>query len=283
VAFRRKQSARCGANEMYAEDMMTNTIYFIGPNDTVARIRNLFVQHKIAHLPVVENGKVIGMVSDREISDALYHIHDPIDAIPVSKVMRTKIAVVGPHDAPEAVAKAMLEKEIGEATVFNKEENNVLGLITKTDIIKYFAENYGGRTPVSGLMKTNVRTISRFHSIFHAAKVMEEHDIARLVVIDGGVIGIITARDLALATFGLRPEKLVFVSNEGARQVHFKPMIVDDLMRQELFTIPSKSDAASAARLMLDKGIGSVIVMDNNKLKGIITKTDLVRFLAEQA
>ena len=112
---------------------------------------------------------------------------------------------------------------------------------------------------------------------------MEENDIARLVVIDGGVVGIITARDLALATYGLRPEKLVYISNDGAKQVHFKPMIVDDLMRQELFTIPPKSDAVSAAKLMLDKGVGSIIVLDNNKLRGIITKTDLVRFLATEA
>jgi len=268
---------------MYAEDIMANAVYFIGPNDSVARIRKLFVQYKLAHLPVVENGEVVGMVSDREISDALYHIHEPIDAIPASKVMRTKIVVVDPHDAPEAVAKAIDEKGVGEATVFSKDGGKVLGLITKTDLTKYFAENYGGRASVSDLMKTDVKTIGRFHSIFHAAKVMEENNIARLVVIDGGVVGIITARDLALATYGLRPEKLVFVSDEGARQVHFKPIIVDDLMRQELFTIPPKSDAASSARLMLAKKIGSVIVMDNSTLKGIITKTDLVHYLAKQA
>ena len=268
---------------MYAEDIMANAVYFIGPDDTVARARKLFVQYKIAHLPVVENGQVTGMVSDREISDALYHIHDPIDAVPVSKVMRTKIAVVGPHDSPEAVAKAMMDKGIGEATVFSKEDGKVLGLITKTDLTRYFAENYGGKAPVSSLMKKDVMTIGRFHSVFQAAKAMEENDIARLVVIDGGVVGIITARDLALATYGLRPEKLVYMSNEGAKQVHFKPIIVDDLMRQELFTIPPKSDAASAARLMLGRKIGSVIAMDNGKLSGIITKTDLTRFLAKQA
>ena len=129
-------------------------------------------------------------------------------------------------------------------------------------------------------MNTNVKTIGRFHSIFHAAKEMEEHNIARLVVLDGGPVGIITAHDLAMASYGLRPEKLVYISNEGAKQVHFKPVIVDDLMRQELFTIPSKSDATSAAKIMLERGVGSIIVLDNGKLMGIITKTDFVNYMA---
>lgn len=268
---------------MHAEDIMTDAVYFVEPDDSIAKVRNMFVQYRIAHLPVVEKGNVVGMISDREISDALYRIHEPIDTIPASKVMRKRIVVVEPHIQVEQVAKELMDKGVGEATVFSKQENKVYGLITKTDIIRHFAESYAGKTTASELMKTDVRTIGRFHSIFHAAKLMEEDNIARLVVTDGGVVGIITARDLALATYGLRPEKLVYISNDGAKQVHFKPAIVDDLMRQELFTIPPKSDAASAAKLMLDKGIGSVIVMDNNKLRGILTKTDLVRFIAAQA
>lgn len=268
---------------MNAEDIMTDSVYFIEPNDSVARIRKLFVQHKIAHLPVVENGNVIGMVTDREISDALYHIHEPIDNVPASKVMRKEVTVVRPNHSPEAVARIMFEMKTGEATVFDKEKNSVLGMITKTDLTKYFASKYPGETTVADLMNTNVKTIGRFHSIFRAAKEMEEHNIAKLVVVDGGPVGIITARDLALATYGLRPEKLVYMSDEGSRNVHFKPMIVDDLMRQELFTIPSKSDAVSAAKLMLEKNIGSVVVMDNQDLKGIVTKSDFVAFLAKKA
>ncbi len=268
---------------MYAEDIMTGSVYFVEPTDSVARVRKLFLQHKIAHLPVVGQGKVVGMVSDKELSDALYREHDPIDAVPVSRVMREKIAVADPHDSPEKVAKEIMGSGVSEATVFGGPGSKVLGIITKTDLTRYFAANYSGKAAVHSLMKAEVKTIGRFHSIFRAAREMEENDIARLVVMDSGPVGIITARDLAMATYGLRPEKLVYATEDGARQVHFKPIIVDDLMRQELSTIPSKSDAASAAKLMLERGIGSLIVMDGTKLKGIITKTDLVSYLAKQA
>ena len=51
-------------------------------------------------------------------------------------------------------------------------------------------------------------------------------------------------------------------------------------MKTNVVTIPPTSDAATAARLMLRKRIGSVVVAEEEKLKGIITKTDIVRYVA---
>ena len=269
---------------MDAMDLMTDNVYFVEPNDTVAHVRRHLIQHKLSVLPVVEDGKVIGVVDERGISDALYHIHEPIDAVKVSEIMQKDVAVTGPHTSPEEVARLFAETKTPSVIVFDSDNDEVMGIITKTDLAKYFADKCNGEATVASLMRTNVQTIGRFHSIFRAAKEMEEHDIGRLVVIDGGPAGIVSARDLALATYGLRPEKLVHLTNRHqGREVRFRPLIVDDVMRQDLYTIPSKSDAASAAKIMLERGIGSVVVIDNNELKGIITKTDIVGHLAKKA
>ncbi|MFC2175268.1 CBS domain-containing protein [archaeon] len=267
---------------MDAMDVMTDNVYFVGPGDTIAHIRRLLVQHKVSLLPVVDGGKVIGLVTERGISDALYHIHEPIDAVTAEEVMRKDVALVGPQASAEEIAKVFVDKSSPAVIVFDSENNEVQGIITKTDLTSHFIQNCSGEATVADLMRTNVQTIGKFHSIFRAAKEMEEHDIGRLVVVDPKPVGILTARDLALSTYGMRPDKLVYPRDKGkSRGVHFKPVIVEDLMQDELYTIPSKSDAVSAAKLMLDRGIGSVIVIDNNELKGILTKTDIVNYLAK--
>ncbi len=265
-------------------DIMTGDVYFVGPEDTVAHVRRHLVQHKISTLPVIDKGTVIGVVTERGISDALYRLHEPIDAVKASEIMQEDVALTGPNTTPEEVAGLFADTNSPAVIVFDSENKQVLGIITKTDLTSYFVKNYPGEAAVADLMKTSVQTIGKFHSIFRAAKEMEEHDIGRLVVIDGKPIGILTARDLALSTYGLRPDKLVYPRDKGkSRAVYFKPAIVEDLMQQELYTIPSKSDAASAAKLMLERGIGSIVVIDNNELKGIITKTDIVAYLAKKA
>ena len=58
------------------------------------------------------------------------------------------------------------------------------------------------------------------------------------------------------------------------------PLTIGDVMKTNVVTIPPTSDAATAARLMLRKRIGSVVVAEEDKLKGIITKTDIVGHVA---
>ena len=267
---------------MKASDVMTENVFSVSPGDSIAHVRKQLVRHSISILPVVDGGKVTGLVTERAISDALYHLHEPIDAVPVRDVMRKGVPSVAPNTSIPEVARVLSAE--GSPCVIVFEATGVVGIITKTDLARHFAASCPGEAAVAQLMRPKVQTIGRFHSIFRAAKEMEEHDIGRLVVMDGGPVGILTARDLALATYGLRPERLVYMREKSQkREVRFKPVIVDDLMQQDLYTIQPKSDAASAAKLMLERKIGSVVVVDLNELRGIITKTDIVNYLAKKA
>ncbi len=268
---------------MEARDIMTETVQVINQNDSVAHVKKMFVKHKFSLLPVLNENEVVGIVTERDLSDALYHAHEPIDQIIVSKIMNKNFPLALPTTTPESLARMMIASNVNAVLIFDPEADEALGIVTKTDLANYFVNHYPGQSKVFELMTREVKTIGKFHSIFRAAKEMEEHNIGRLVVKDGEAVGILSARDLALASYGLRPEKLVFESKDKTKSVHFKPLIVEDLMRTDLFTIPSKSDAVSAAKLMLEKKISSLVVLNNEELAGIITKRDLVKFLAEKA
>ena len=62
--------ARCGARltERYVRDLMTREVITCGPDDGMADAENRMNQHHIRHLPVVDRGKLVGMLSIRDVT-----------------------------------------------------------------------------------------------------------------------------------------------------------------------------------------------------------------------
>ena len=73
---------------MFARDVMTDTVFFVSPKETIAYARNLMVKHKISRLLVMEDGRLTGILTKKDIA---YHIRQgepawrrrPVDQIPV--------------------------------------------------------------------------------------------------------------------------------------------------------------------------------------------------------
>jgi len=93
----------------------------------------LMQQHRIRHLPVVENGRVVGLISDRDLQ-VLRALHgvDP-DDIHVSELMQGDPYVVGPDEPIQRVAHEMATRRIGSAVVVDNDE--VVGIFTTTDAL----------------------------------------------------------------------------------------------------------------------------------------------------
>jgi len=261
---------------MEAQDLMSDTVYVVSTKDSVAHARKVFIRHKISTVLVMDNKSPIGILDEQSLTNAFLKTRQPVDSINVQKIMKKTIVKVKPNSTPEQVAKTLITKKSHSAIVYDKE---VMGIITRTDLIKYFSKHYPGMVKVSNLMRKGLKTVKRQHSISHAIKTMEQSNIEQLIVMDPKMVGIISQKDIAFSTFGLRPKKLV----KARRQSFFVPFTVEDLMRPDVETIPPKSDAASAAKAMLQKGIGSLVVVSNSTPQGIITKTDITRYLASRA
>jgi predicted transcriptional regulator len=270
-----------------AKDLMTEDVRAVSPEDTLATVKNVFLKHKISKLPVVSGDSVVGMITEAELADSFLKLRAPVNTVSAKEVMSPRLVTVAPDDTAEEVSRVMLRSKA--AYVIVADADGMMGIITKTDLINHFVSAYSGRARVSEIMEKNVKTIHPFHSVFRAVKDMESLGIDRLVVVDPNPVGVVSAKDAAFSTFGLFPKKLVWArekekgSGKATRSVKMRALTVSDVMRDEVVSIPSKSDAAAAARLMLSKGVGSVVVMDAGKLKGIITKTDVVRFMASRS
>jgi CBS domain-containing protein len=122
---------------------------------------------------------------------------------------------------------------------------------------------------VSDIMRRGVVTVDGRDTFASAARVLRDHGISSVVVKgDRGPVGIVTERDfVALIADGLDPSST----------------IVADRMTRDLATVPPKADIAEAARVMAERGIRHLPVVDRTKkLAGIISIRDLVTWAVEE-
>lgn len=276
---------------MKVAEVMSSPVIAITPTDPVARAKNLMLRYRVKRLVVIDRGKPIGVVSMRDLAERLGRgtstwRHRPIDHIPVARVMSEGLVSVAPGTDLGKAAKLMLRHGIGSLVVLDGKE--LAGIVTKTDMTRYFVEHLGGRAKIRELMSTDIVTVDRMHSLAHVVELMGKHGISRVIVADGKKpIGVITERDVALAqlekpTKGIGQRRVRYTRKaERAgrpryRYVKYVALLTaEDVMRSGLLTIGGEVDAARAANLMLAHRIGGLPVVEDEKLVGILTKTDL--------
>ncbi len=266
------------------KDIMTREVPVVSEEDPVARIRNIFLNKNISSILVYED-EPRGIITKGDISRAFVEERRPINEVKVREIMTRSLVKTKGKEKPERAAEKIIEHNISSLPVIEGKE--VKGILTKNDLTRYYTDHFKGKNQVKDLMTKEVETIQENQSIFHAAKEMNEKNISRLVVIRSKKpIGIITEKDISLATQGLRPSSISYQSTDEEGQVHKRktiyPMIVSDIMQENLKTTEKKEDSSKAGERMLKEEIGSLIVTENNRLEGIITKTDFAKHLAEK-
>ncbi len=149
---------------MKVKELMSTTIYTISPEDTLDRVVVMFHFNAIRHLPVVEKGKVIGVISDRDVKKILgpkkatrrnEEGRETID-IPsrrVRNVMQRKLTTIGPEAKASDAAGIMAKRKIGCLPVVKKDR--LIGIITSTDILRAFVKLAEKVQKLEKLMQTS--------------------------------------------------------------------------------------------------------------------------------
>jgi CBS domain-containing protein len=128
-------------------DIMTSPAIVVTPETTLPVATALMKDKQIRHLPVVENGRVVGMVSRGDLREASisasinadqYELHFLLSRLTVGKLMTRKVFTVTP-DAPVVhVAELMTENKIAGLPVVDP-EGVVIGIVTESDLLKMLA------------------------------------------------------------------------------------------------------------------------------------------------
>lgn len=126
-----------------AKELMTRQIITIGPEDRLEHLEEHMLALRFRHLPVVDDGKLVGLISHGDLlhasSSFLSERSKERDALihkaPAKRIMQTELLTVGPDEPLTEVVRLMWEAKIGCAPVVD--ENNVLlGIITEADFMR---------------------------------------------------------------------------------------------------------------------------------------------------
>jgi len=137
---------------MLVKDIMTRNLITIDPETSFTNALKIMRENKIRRLPVLEGKKLVGIVTEKDILYAspskattldVWELHYLLNKLKVKEIM-TKNVITVQEDTPiEEAAKIMVDNKIGALPVLKEDE--LVGIVTETDIFKIFLEMFGAR------------------------------------------------------------------------------------------------------------------------------------------
>ena len=194
----------------------------------------------------------------------------------VREIMRHDISHLNEDANISDALKMMSEEKTGGLPVLSK-DGRVRAICTEKDFVKLVAGIYANKS-VGEYMTKKVKTTKSDTSIFDAAKIMVEQGFRRLpVVTDSILIGVVTASDIMnFLGSGDAFNKLVTGNIHEAFDAPISSLISKDVVWAS-----SDLDIGEAAATMIEKNVGSIPIIDDGVLCGIITERDILRSISE--
>lgn len=182
---------------MTAGDLMSAPPETIDADATAREAAGRLRSRHIGRLLVVERGRAIGVIAVSDLVTGLARQH----ARPrtVDTVMSRALVVCRPDVPIEAAARAMAERRSRSIVVIDHDAT-VIGVVTGHDLLALYEQHYEGVT-VRDLMTSELQTITPDASLREAADLMLQHEVHRLVVLDGDgpPSGLVSTADIAAA------------------------------------------------------------------------------------
>lgn len=159
---------------------MSHPVITIPPEMPVVDALNLMKRERIRRTPVIRDGKLVGIVSDKDLLNAspspatslsVWEMNYLLTKITVKEVMTKKVLTVTEDTPIEEAARIMADNKIGGLPVVQDE--NVVGIITETDLFKIFLELMGAReigVRVTALMHEERGQLAKLTQVIANAK-----------------------------------------------------------------------------------------------------------------
>lgn len=178
------KAANGGAAETKGDIMlvgyrMTKEPITVEPDDLLSRAVHKMKAGGFRRLPVVRDGKLIGIISDRDLREHRGHL----EHIKINGVMSEKLFTVSPETTLEEAAQIMLEQQIGGLPVVH--DGRLIGIITASDVMRAFLDvmgaSKGGSTRIDFVLE------GEEHGLTEASRIVARER--------GEVLGVGTYRD----------------------------------------------------------------------------------------
>ena len=137
---------------MIVKEVMRTNVICASSDTKATEVKNMMTENNVSKLPVVDNGKLVGIVTKNDLLKAepssattldMFEISYLLSKLTVKKIMNTKVISVGPNEVVEEAARIMVDNKISCLPVVDGDA--LIGIITKSDLFHVFTEMFGAR------------------------------------------------------------------------------------------------------------------------------------------
>lgn len=137
---------------MFVGERMSHPVISVSPETPIHEALVMFKEEHIRRAPVIKNGKLVGIVSERDLLNAspspvtslsVWEMNYLLSKVTVKQVMSKKVRTIDVNTPIEEAARIMADSKIGGVPVMRS--GTIAGIITETDLFKIFLELMGAR------------------------------------------------------------------------------------------------------------------------------------------
>ena len=162
---------------MLVQDVMQRGLVIVSPDTKLAEAMRLLQRRGIRHLPVLDTGRLVGIISDRDLKAAMLSATmspggalstAALDRLTAGDVMQRAVVTIAPMFPVEEAARLMVTRKISALPV--TEDERLVGIVTETDVLELFVRAMGVTEPSSRL---DVALSAEPHALARAIQAVE--------------------------------------------------------------------------------------------------------------
>ena len=162
---------------MLVQDIMQRDVLAVSPETTLMRLMGLLQRRGIRHLPVADQGSLVGIISDRDLkgafasaatSETTANLLSRLDHLAAADIMTRAVVTIAPMFPVEEAARLMVTKRISALPVI--EAGRIVGIVTDTDVLHLFVRAMGVTEPSSRLDVTLGEDAHALGRVLHAVE-----------------------------------------------------------------------------------------------------------------
>lgn len=259
---------------MKLREVMRTAPWTINDTDTLGAAQRLMTRNGFRHLPVLSEGRLAGMLSERDILAERARADEvPWWAISVREAMPASVKFAHPDDPVVEIEARMASDGVDALPVVD--HGRVVGLVTATDVLQ--AEVRAAMGPavvptVADAMTSHPLTATPETRVLDVIATMVDHKVRHVPVVDGNgaLLGVISERDVRYTFGALSPEATARVRAGIAREVMSRPPVSTRV----------DTPLVDAMRSLVEHRFGALPVVDGKgRLVGILSYVDALRVM----
>jgi len=244
---------------------------------------------------IVKGDSSDGIVTEKDIGLFLFtdESKERLDEIPISKITK-RLTSVHENMTPQNTAQIMMDKDIGSVGVHSNTDG-LIGIVTKTDLVKYYFKNFVGHKRVGDLMTISYTSMESESPLNKVVSKMITEKISRIFLKNqkNEPEGIMTFRDLFQLSLKQGSSGIVLDNSDPAVSIVFprkgflsesgfgQTTLAKEVMSKNIVSVDYNDDVIMACSAMIENKINGVGVKINDEISGVLSKSDIIKTIPQ--